>query len=120
MGIQRVAYMQRIVDARRQIFDHLVGIRQRIRIDCTIECVQCSAALDAFDRAIDPDSLPDSDQMVEDLTPCINDSLHVCNALDAHLKTENPVLLKDIQRQYREAIWPWFGKSWFMQRALDK
>ena len=40
--------------------------------------------------------------------------------VENQLKAENPVLLKDVQRQYREAIWPWFGKSWFMQRALDK
>lgn len=79
-----------------------------------------TAALDAFDRSIDAESLPDSDQMVEDLTQCINDSLHVCTALENQLKAENPVLLKDVQRRYREAIWPWFGKSWFMQRALDK
>jgi extracellular factor (EF) 3-hydroxypalmitic acid methyl ester biosynthesis protein len=78
------------------------------------------AALDALDRKVDPDALPDSDQILEDLTQTINDSLHVCAKLETELQSQDPALLKDVQRQYREAIWPWFGKSWCMQRALDK
>ena len=77
-------------------------------------------ALEDFDRRIDPESLPISDLIVDDLTKCINDSLHVCAQLEEQLQTEDPIVLKEVQRRYREAIWPWFGKSWCMQRALDK
>jgi extracellular factor (EF) 3-hydroxypalmitic acid methyl ester biosynthesis protein len=76
--------------------------------------------LEAFDREIDPESLPHSDHIIEELTNCINSSLAVCADLERQLETEDPLVLKDVQRRYREAIWPWFGKSWCMQRALTK
>jgi extracellular factor (EF) 3-hydroxypalmitic acid methyl ester biosynthesis protein len=76
--------------------------------------------LEAFDRQIGPESLPHSDQIVEDLTHCINRSLAVCAELEQQLAAEDTSVVKDTQRRYREAIWPWFGKSWCMQRALTK
>ncbi|HTQ40886.1 MAG TPA: class I SAM-dependent methyltransferase [Pirellulales bacterium] len=81
---------------------------------------QFTQELEAFDRQIDSEALPHSDQIVEDLTNCINRSLAVCAEFEKQFSTEDPLLLKDVQRRYREAIWPWFGKSWCMQRALTK
>ncbi|HZZ26484.1 MAG TPA: class I SAM-dependent methyltransferase [Pirellulales bacterium] len=76
--------------------------------------------LQEFDRQIAPDALPHSDQILENLTNCINNSLAVCAAFEKELEAADPLVLKDVQRRYREAIWPWFGKSWCMQRALTK
>jgi extracellular factor (EF) 3-hydroxypalmitic acid methyl ester biosynthesis protein len=76
--------------------------------------------LDALDRQSDPEALPTNDQIVDDLTQSINDSLRVCAELETRLQSEDPALLKDVQQRYRDAIWPWFGKSWYMQRALTK
>ncbi len=53
-----------------------------------------TAALDALDRKIDPDALPDSDQILEDLTQAINDSLNVCNKLETELQADDPACLQ--------------------------
>jgi extracellular factor (EF) 3-hydroxypalmitic acid methyl ester biosynthesis protein len=54
-----------------------------------------------------------------DLTQSINQSLEQCAALEQQLE-DYPKLLKAVQLRYRETIWPWFGTSWFMCRALNK
>src|SRR4249919_943493 len=77
-------------------------------------------ALADFDRKIDPQAEPTSDSLVEDLTQCINDSLRDCKEFEARLTVEDPLVLKNVQQQYRAAIWPWFGKSWFLDRGLTK
>src|SRR5262249_54042044 len=77
-------------------------------------------ALRQFDREIPPDASPDCDATVEALTAAIDASLAVCAQLEKNLAGRDPKELKDIQLRYRESIWPWFGKSWYMQRALTK
>lgn len=79
-----------------------------------------TSALEDFDSRLAADVAPASDEAVIALTAAINDSLAVCADLEGRLATQAPELLKGVQVQYREAIWPWFGKSWFMQRALEK
>jgi extracellular factor (EF) 3-hydroxypalmitic acid methyl ester biosynthesis protein len=76
--------------------------------------------LRTFDREIPPDATPDCDATVESLTAAIDASLAVCAQLEKNLAGSDPKELKEIQRRYRESIWPWFGKSWYMQRALAK
>ena len=53
-------------------------------------------------------------------TRTINGSLANCAELEARLAAVDPALLKETQARYREAIWPWFGQSWFMNHALSK
>jgi hypothetical protein len=40
--------------------------------------------------------------------------------VETELRNGDPQVLKDAQICYREAIWPWFGQSWFMNHALSK
>ncbi len=77
-------------------------------------------ALEEFDRHIDRQAEPTSDALVEELTHSINASLADCAALEAELVKGEPQILKEVQARYREAIWPWFGQSWFMNHALSK
>jgi extracellular factor (EF) 3-hydroxypalmitic acid methyl ester biosynthesis protein len=77
-------------------------------------------ALEDFDRHIDRQAEADSDAIVAELTRSINASLADCTALEAQLAGSDPKILKDAQSRYREAIWPWFGLSWFMNHALSK
>lgn len=76
-------------------------------------------ALEEFDRHIDRQAEPESDALVAELTHSISASLDDCLALESQLAGE-PQLLKETQIRYREAIWPWFGQSWFMNHALSK
>ena len=78
--------------------------------------------LDDFDRHIGPSAQPvgPSDIVVNELTHCINASLAVCSWLEKELAAEDPKVLKEVQVRYRATISPWFGKSWFMRRALEK
>ena len=77
-------------------------------------------ALDGFDRRINPEATPESALIVDELTRSINSSLANCAELEAWLAVTDPRMLKEVQTGYREAIWPWFGKSWFMNQALNK
>jgi len=76
--------------------------------------------LDDFDRRIDRQSEPVSDPLATELTRAINGSLANCAQLEARLAGADPKVLKEVQTRYREAIWPWFGQSWFMNHALSK
>jgi hypothetical protein len=78
-----------------------------------------TAALAAFDRQFDGDESPTNDEALAQLTQSINQMLAACNRLEQQLASD-PQLLKSTQARFREAIWPWFGKSWMMQRALTK
>lgn len=72
-----------------------------------------------FERRLDADETPFNDQALAELARCITDSLDVCAQLERQLADE-PELLKGVQARYREAIWQWFGKSWFIQRSFTK
>ena len=76
--------------------------------------------LQRFDQQLDPQAEPDSDELASALTRAINESLAECTALESRLSGTDPQVLKEVQTRYREAIWPWFGKSWFMNHALSK
>lgn len=76
-------------------------------------------ALDDFDRHIDPAAKPESQAIVEELTRCINASLAACSEFEKKFRGDSSQL-KKVQDRYREAIRPWFDKSWFMRRALSK
>ena len=72
-----------------------------------------------FERRLDGDETPFNDQASAELARCITDSLDFCAQLERQLADE-PELLKGVQARYREAIWQWFGKSWFIQRSFTK
>ena len=76
--------------------------------------------LEDFDRHIDRQAEPVSDVLVAELTSAINGSLANCAELETRLASADPKVLKEVQARYREAIWPWFGQSWFMNHALSK
>ncbi len=76
-------------------------------------------SLREFQHRIPADAQPTSDALTHELTAAINISLAECARLERQLAGQ-PLQLKNIQAAYREAIWPWFGQSWFMRRALDK
>jgi SAM-dependent methyltransferase len=77
-------------------------------------------SLQDLNHRIDPNSEPTSEPVLQELVDCINQMLRACSALEAELKAEDPQQLKEVQTKFREAIWPWFGQSWFMQHALSK
>ena len=79
-----------------------------------------TALLDRFDREISPDANPVSDRLVAELTSAIHHLLADCHRMEAALAGEPVEVLRGVQARFRDAIWPWFGKSWFMQRALAK
>jgi extracellular factor (EF) 3-hydroxypalmitic acid methyl ester biosynthesis protein len=72
-----------------------------------------------FARRVGPGAHPPSEEGTIELAALINSSLAACARLEAELAGATS-LLRDVQRRYREAIWPWFGQSWFMRRALTK
>jgi len=76
-------------------------------------------ALADFDKRLDGDEKPYNDQALAELARCITDSLDECAQLEKQLQHE-PEILKSVQARYREAIWPWFGKSWFISRSFTK
>jgi hypothetical protein len=71
-----------------------------------------------LDTCLPPDAPPVASEHLSELTGQINDCLAACQKLERELG--NRPELKAVQKRFREAIWPWFGKSWFMQRALEK
>jgi hypothetical protein len=78
-----------------------------------------AAALADLEQRVPADALPTDEGLVTELAERIHDSLSDCSQLEKEIVDE-PELLKEVQQRYRKTIWPWFGKSWFMQRALDK
>ena len=77
-------------------------------------------ALAHFDLQIDRAAQPESDLVTQELTQCINASLAECSELERRYGADNNKELKEVQARYRQAIRPWFDKSWFMRRALEK
>jgi hypothetical protein len=76
-------------------------------------------ALANLAEKIGPEAPPKDGGLAEELTERIHESLAECAQFEKEIADE-PDLLKAVQRRYREAIWPWFGQSWFMRRALEK
>jgi SAM-dependent methyltransferase len=72
-----------------------------------------------FERRLHDHDEPHDDDALADLAECMTHSLDVCAQLESRIE-HNPQLLKETQVRYREAIWPWLGKSWFMDRSFTK
>jgi len=90
-----------------------------VEIFFTEHVARFTRALAKLDEQIPADAVATSDEIVQQLTDCINEMLGHCNRLEAEIKHE-PQLLKQTQAKFRETIWPWFEKSWCMQRAFTK
>ncbi len=78
-----------------------------------------TSALRQLESRVPPGGEPNSDELSRELADCIKRSLAKCAELESEW-TEDAASLKAAQQAYREAIWPWFGQSWFMCRALEK
>lgn len=76
-------------------------------------------SLAEFERRLAVDDRPTNDAAYAELAECLDDSLAQCTLLERRIG-HDPVALKDAQVRYREAIWPWFQQSWFMERSLTK
>jgi extracellular factor (EF) 3-hydroxypalmitic acid methyl ester biosynthesis protein len=61
---------------------------------------------------------PTVDEVADELTQRIHTILAECGRLERRLSDSDT--LKQVQARFRAAIWPWFGQSWFMERALTK
>jgi extracellular factor (EF) 3-hydroxypalmitic acid methyl ester biosynthesis protein len=61
---------------------------------------------------------PTSDELTDLLTQAVHTVLAACARLERRL--DDPALVRQVQVRFRAAIWPWFGQSWFMERALTK
>lgn len=77
-------------------------------------------SLEEFERHIGPGGGVDSELLLQELTRSINLSLADCATLEEEFPKDQASDLKQLQKRYRESIWPWFQKSWFMRRALEK
>src|SRR5215468_5592272 len=73
-----------------------------------------------FERRIPADARPHSDEVLEDLSRCMNDSLRACARLEVQLQGEDPLVLKEVQLRYREAILPSLNASWVFNRSVTK
>ncbi|MHC4399260.1 MAG: class I SAM-dependent methyltransferase [Planctomycetota bacterium] len=76
------------------------------------ELVDLDARIDASRNAYE-------DACFHDLTRAILASNAACRRVESSLNGDAE-LLKDVQNRYREAIAPWFDRSWFMHRAKVK
>jgi SAM-dependent methyltransferase len=76
-------------------------------------------ALAAFEQRLDGDETPHDDAALAELAQVLNASLEFCLSIEMEVAAE-PQQLKALQARYREAIAPWFAKSWFMTRSLTK
>lgn len=76
-------------------------------------------ALREFECQAELHSEPHDEVLLEELVATINQSLAICANVEKLLK-DQPEILKETQNAYREAIRPWFEKSWYMHRALVK
>lgn len=77
-------------------------------------------SLEEFDRRISPGAASPPSDLVEELTASIDVVLAACCRVEAELRGEEPSRLKEVQARFRDEIWPWLDKSWFMHRALTK
>src|ERR1700754_1257540 len=76
--------------------------------------------LEQFDRQIDADAEPNDDALLAEISQSLYDSLRTCSELETELQGEDPVVIKELQARYRDAIWPWISKSWCMNRSITK
>jgi extracellular factor (EF) 3-hydroxypalmitic acid methyl ester biosynthesis protein len=67
----------------------------------------------------DGDDYPNNEQALTELTQSITQVLDACAKLQCEIESDAE-LLKATQVRFRAAIWPWFEKSWMMQRAFTK
>jgi SAM-dependent methyltransferase len=72
-----------------------------------------------LDRRIGPDARPGKDELLKELTLALVEVLEACRNLEAGLGDQT-ALVKEAQFRFREAIAPWFSRSWFIHRALVK
>jgi SAM-dependent methyltransferase len=79
-----------------------------------------TAALQEFARHIGPEGGVESELILQELTRSINLSLADCARFEEEFPADRAAELKQVKQRYREMIWPWFGQSWFMRRALEK
>jgi extracellular factor (EF) 3-hydroxypalmitic acid methyl ester biosynthesis protein len=77
-------------------------------------------ALRDLEQRIDPSAEPTSDSLLQELTSCINQMLDACLDVESQIVADDPSQLKEVQSRFREAIWPWFDKCWYMRHALAK
>ena len=81
---------------------------------------QLVAGLGQIRNRIPTDDSPDCDDVLDELTECMNNSLRVCADLETHLQDADPVALKDVQARYRAAIAPVLNESWVFNRSFTK
>jgi extracellular factor (EF) 3-hydroxypalmitic acid methyl ester biosynthesis protein len=81
---------------------------------------QLVEALEQIRSRIPADAPPDCDDLLDELTTCMNGSLHACAALEMQLQDSDPVALKDLQARYRAAIAPVLNDSWVFNRSFTK
>ena len=78
------------------------------------------AALAQIRNHIPADDPPDCDDVLDELTACMSNSLHACAALEAQLQDADPIAIKDVQARYRAAIAPLLTESWVFNRSFTK
>jgi extracellular factor (EF) 3-hydroxypalmitic acid methyl ester biosynthesis protein len=76
--------------------------------------------LSDFESRIDPDSDPTDGEILAQIAQCINKSLEDCRKLEGELSGEDPIVLKEVQSRYRDAIFPVLSKSWVWHRSTTK
>ncbi|MBI1900441.1 MAG: class I SAM-dependent methyltransferase [Planctomycetia bacterium] len=72
-----------------------------------------------LDRRIGPSAQPRQDELLKELTLALVEVLEACRNLESRLDNQT-ALVKEAQFRFREAIAPWFSRSWFIHRALVK
>jgi extracellular factor (EF) 3-hydroxypalmitic acid methyl ester biosynthesis protein len=75
--------------------------------------------LAALESQVPSDAQPSDDALLEEVTHVISRMLDACERIQAEIG-EDDKLLTETKARFREAIWPWFQKSWFMHRATTK
>jgi extracellular factor (EF) 3-hydroxypalmitic acid methyl ester biosynthesis protein len=78
------------------------------------------AQLSELERRIDPDSDPTDGEILAQVAECMNNSLAACRKLEDELSGEDPIVLKEVQSRYRDAIAPVLNKSWVWHRSTTK
>jgi hypothetical protein len=68
---------------------------------------------------IDAEATPQKGDHLNRLTAAVTRALQACSELEYTIGDDTE-RLKEVQTKFREAIQPWFGQSWFMERALSK
>jgi extracellular factor (EF) 3-hydroxypalmitic acid methyl ester biosynthesis protein len=79
-----------------------------------------ASQLTELERRIDPDSDPTDEGILAEIAECIDNSLAACRKLEDELGGEDPIVLKEVQSRYRDAISPLLSKSWVWHRSTAK